>query len=97
MTASLSENDVSALAQIKTVSSLMTSSQGFLGSSEQGLHYNGELRQLDKLPPIDDIRRINGIKPNRRLSMPVGNYSEVRINKAHVLPIMSAVNSSIPP
>lgn len=85
LTSSLSENDVSALARFQTVSPYNSTSQNDLIPNTE-LQPTRRLEPLDKLPPID----VQGFRELRRASMPVGMYSNAKINKAHVLPIRSA-------
>ena len=98
LTSSLSENDVSNLAQFHTVSPYKSTSQNNLIAPENAdyeTHYHGGFQlPVNKLPPIDGVRRFNGFQQQRRSSMPVGKYTGVKINKAHVLPIMSASETS---
>lgn len=89
MASSLSENAISAVAEKKMMTSYQPANHN-LGMAET--RKGTDLRHLDRLPPIDDIRRMNGFP--RRMSMPVGKYSDIKINKAHVLPIMSASDNN---
>lgn len=89
MASSLSENDITAMAEKKIMTSYQPANHN-LGMAE--IRQGTNLRHLDRLPPIDDIRRMNGFP--RRMSMPVGKYSDIKMNKAHVLPIMSASDNN---